>query len=256
MRAKIRTIRHLLERRDGSSRLITLTGPGGIGKTRLALQVAAELVDVFNHGAFWVELAPVTEVTLVPGAIAGTLGLTEEGGRPLVESLTEHLRDQELLLVLDNLEQVVGVAPLLASLLGAAPGLKVLTTSRERLGVQGEHLVPVEPLGVPPRVLMPRLDAHAAEQYPAVQLFCQRAEAVKPGFTVTDETARPVAEICWRLDGLPLAIELAAARIRLFPPPALLTRLEQRLPVLTEERGNCPSGSRRCATRFRGATTS
>ena len=172
-----------------------------------------------------------------------------------MESLIEDLREKELLLVLDNLEQLVGVAPLLARLLGGAPGLKVLTTSRERLGVRGELLVPVEPLGVPPQEVIPRLDAHQAVQYAAVQLFGQRAEAVKPGFIVTDETARPVAEICHRLDGLPLAIELAAARIRLFPPSALLKRLETRLPVLTGERGICPSGSRRCATPSPGAMT-
>ena len=229
----VQAIRQLLERRDDGARLVTLLGPGGIGKTRLALQVAAETIDVFNHGAFWVELATVTDAALVPAAIAQVLGVTEDGGHSPVEGLHEYLRSRETLLVLDNLEQLVAAAPLVANLLAAAPGLRILTTSRERLGIRGEQIVPVEPLAMPPRATIARLDTSAAEQYTAVQLFRERARAVKPGFTLTDETARAVAEICWRLDGLPLAIELAAARIRLFSPVALLARLEPRLPLLT-----------------------
>jgi predicted ATPase/class 3 adenylate cyclase len=217
------------------TRLVTLTGPGGIGKTRLALQVAADLLDRFPDGAWFVDLASVRDPALVPAAVAAVLGVREEGGRALVDLLAGYLRDRRLLLVLDNFEQVIDGATLVAELLAAAAGLKVLATSRVRLALRGEHEVAVPPLALPERpegTRRPEPAAHVT-QYAAVRLFIQRAQAAKPGFAVDNASAPAVAEVCHRLDGLPLAIELAAARVRLFGPEALLARLERRLPFLT-----------------------
>jgi predicted ATPase/class 3 adenylate cyclase len=212
-------------------RLLTLTGPGGTGKTRLAVQAAADLLEAFPDGVWWVPLAGLTDPALVPTAIAAPLGVREQAGEALVDTLAEHLRTRRLLLVLDNLEQVVSAAPLLARLLEAAPDLVMLVTSREPLRVRSEHELPIAPLPLPRPT--PRLTAEDALSSPAVQLFLARAQAVKPNFVITDENAAAVAAICQRLDGLPLAIELAAARVRLLAPAALLARLEKRLPLLT-----------------------
>jgi predicted ATPase len=227
--AEITAIRRQLEQRD--IRLVTLTGPGGIGKTRLGLQVAAELVDVFNHGVLFVPLSAVTDPALVPSAIAQALGVQEEGGQPLVAQLQEHLRERELLLVLDNLEQVLAAVPVVAGLLATAPGLKVLATSRERLQLRGEREIPVPPLALPDPRHLPTLEA--LTQYEAVRLFIERAQDVRPDFAVTNATAPAVAEICIRLDGLPLAIELAAVRVKVLSPAAILARLDHRLTLLT-----------------------
>jgi predicted ATPase/class 3 adenylate cyclase/Tfp pilus assembly protein PilF len=221
-------VKRLLE----STRLLTLTGPGGTGKTRLALQVGADLIDPFEHGVFFVDLAAITNPALVLSTIAQILGVREREGRPLPETLREHLHGKRMLLLLDNFEQVVGAAPLVADLLAGCAGLKILVTSRAVLHVRGEQEFPVPTLAVP----VP--DARHATpgsltQFAAVQLFVDRASAARPSFEITPENATAVAEICRRLDGLPLAIELAAARIKVLTPQAMLSRLERRLPLLT-----------------------
>jgi predicted ATPase/class 3 adenylate cyclase len=215
----------------GATRLLTLTGPGGTGKTRLAQQVAAELLDDFDGGVYFVDLAPIRDPELVVPTIAQTLGLRETGGQSIAESLKAYLREKQFLLVLDNFEQILPAAPQVVDLLAAAPGLKALVTSRAALRVRGEQEAPVSPLSLPDRKRLPGVEA--LSQYAAVALFIERAVAVRPDFAVTNENAPAVAEICHRLDGLPLAIELAAARVRLFPPQALLSRLESRLKLLT-----------------------
>jgi predicted ATPase/class 3 adenylate cyclase len=212
-------------------RLLTLTGPGGTGKTRLGLQAVADLIHAFEDGVFFVELAPISDPGLVASAIAHALGVRENQGQPLLESLRDYLREKALLLVLDNFEQVLEAAPVVLELLTAAPRLKVLVTSRAPLHLRGEKEFPVLPLGLPDRVNLP--PAERLSQYAAVALFIQRAQDVRPEFDVTNENAPAVAEICYRLDGLPLAIELAAARMKLFTPEALLARLENRLKLLT-----------------------
>jgi predicted ATPase/class 3 adenylate cyclase/Arc/MetJ-type ribon-helix-helix transcriptional regulator len=211
-------------------RLLTLTGPGGSGKTRLALQVASEVLEHF-HGVFFVALAPITDSGLVASAIAQSLGIPETAGRSIVDSLKDYLQSKSLLLLLDNFEQVISAAPLVSELLAACSKLKILVTSREALRVSGEREYLVPPLALPNLTQLPSLES--LSQYAAVQLFLQRAQAVKPGFGITNETAPAIAEICHRLDGLPLAIELAAARITLMPPRAMLARLEHRLEFLT-----------------------
>ena len=223
-------------------RLVTLTGPGGTGKTRLALQAAADLLDAFPDGAWFVDLAPVTDPALVPGAIAAVLGVQEEGGQPLREALAAFLRTKRLLLLLDNLEQVVAAAPIIAELVATEPGLTVLATSRVPLRLRGEYEVAVPPLALPD--LRRHEPMEQLTQYAAVRLFIQRATAAKATFAVTNANAPAVAAICHRLDGLPLALELAAARIKQLPPEALLTRLERRLPVLTGGMRDAPARQR------------
>jgi predicted ATPase/class 3 adenylate cyclase len=226
---EVATLRDLLRRDD--VRLVTLTGPGGTGKTRLGFQVAADLIDDFQDGVFFVGLAPITDAGLVAPPICQTLGLRETGGQPLLETLKEHLREKQILLLLDNFEQVLAAAPLVAELLAAAPRLKVMVTSRAVLHLRGEQEYSVPPLAVPdPKCLPP---VPVLSLYGAVELFVQRTLNVQPEFTITRENAPAVAEICCRLDGLPLAIELAAARIKLLPPEALLGRLGSRLKLLT-----------------------
>ena len=224
------------------SRLLTLTGPGGTGKTRLALQVAAEVLADFADGAFFVDLQAITDPAVVPSEIATALGVAEDPGRPILDSLKDHLRDRELLLVLDNLEQVLGAAPAVLELVEAAPKLKVLVTSRAPLHLYGEREVPVPPLLLPDPAHLP--DLTSLSQYEAVALFIERAAAVRPDFAVTNENAPAVAELCVRLDGLPLAIELAASRVKLLSPQAILARLEQRLPLLAATARNLPERQR------------
>ena len=214
-------------------RLLTLTGTGGVGKTRLGLQVAAELSDLFADGVFLVPLAPVSAPEQVLPTIAQTLSIGEYSDQPLFPFLQSALKDKHLLLLLDNFEQVAAAAIVVADLLTACPGLKVLVTSRVALHVRAEQEFAVPPLALP-RLKSHRLpDSAALAQYEAVALFIARAQAVKPDFQVNNANAPAVAEICARLDGLPLAIELAAARIKHFPPHTLLARLEQGLGILS-----------------------
>ena len=212
-------------------RLLTLTGPGGIGKTRIGLQAAAELIDNFKDGVYFVDLAPIKNPESVPAAIAQTLGLRETSDRSLLDELKGQLRAKKMLLLLDNFEQVTAAAPTVVELLRDCPGLKLLVTSREALHLRGEYVFPVHPLALP-RTDLKQPSIEQLIQYEAVRLFIERVHAVKPDFKVTNENAQTVAEICWRLDGLPLAIELAAARIKLFSPQALLEHLGSRLKLL------------------------
>ena len=217
--------------RSEDVRLLTLTGPGGIGKTRMALQAAAELIDRFEDGVYFVDLAPIRDPESVLAAIAQTVGLKQSGDRPLLDQLKGHLRAKRMLLLLDNFEQVTEAAPRVVEVLRDSPQLKLLVTSREALHVSGEFVFPVPPLALP-ALDVKGLSGEQLTQYDAVRLFIERARAVKPDFQVTNENAPAVAEICVRLDGLPLAIELAAARISLFSPQALLERLGSRLRLL------------------------
>src|ERR1700729_985471 len=205
-------------------RLVTLTGPGGVGKSRLMAEAARQLGPGFADGARFLELASVSAADLVPAAIAAGLGLNTSAGQ-MISDLQSYLRPRRLLLALDNFEQVMGAAPLLAQLLESAAGLVVLVASRTVLRLTGEHEFPVPPLPVPPAG--DGRDPADLQRYPSVSLFVERAHAVAPGFELTGANAGAVAEICRRLDGLPLAIELAAARGRLLAPQALVARLVQ-----------------------------
>ena len=216
--------------RRGDVRLVTLTGAGGTGKTRLALAAALALAADFGDGVFFVALSEVGSPELVASAIAQALGVEEAGGTPLAEALGETLRGRDALLVLDNFEHVGGAAPLVAELLAAAPRAKALATSRSPLRLRLEHEFMVPPLALPSSLSLPPTDSLV--RYAAVELFVERARAVKPGFALTDGNAAVVAEICQRLDGLPLAIELAAARVRVLSPQAVLARMENRLKLL------------------------
>ncbi len=231
--------------RQPGNRLVTLTGPGGIGKTRLALHVAAELLNDFADGVFFVNLGLVGDASLVVSAIAQALDVRESqesGRRSLLDLLLDYVREKDMLLVLDNFEQVVEAAPLVADLLGHARRLKVMVTSRVPLHIRGEREFPVPTLSLPDAHHLPSLDR--LSQYSAVELFIERAVAIKPDFHVTNESAPAIAEICARLDGLPLAIELAAARIRTLSPQALLQRLSSRLNVLTGGARDLPERQR------------
>lgn len=236
--AEIAEIRELLDR----SRLLTLTGAGGTGKTRLALRVAAEAVANFADGAFFVDLSPVVDAALVPPAVAMALGVPEEPGRPILEGVKEHLRGRELLLVVDNFEQVTDAGPVIEELLSAAPKLKVMVTSRIVLSLRGEQEYGVPPLEPPDPDRLP--DLLTLGRYDAVRLFAERAMAVSPRFEVTEENAPAVAGITARLDGLPLAIELAATRTRVLTPQQILPRLEKRLSLLTSGTRTLPQRQR------------
>ncbi len=210
------------------TRLLTLTGPGGAGKTRLGLQVAAEQLNDFRDGVFFVDLAPETDADAAYEAIARVLTIPVAGGGHPLEVLKSRLRDQHTLLVLDNFEQVTEAAAGVAEVIQSCPGVKVLVTSREALRVRAEHIFPVPPLSLP----NPSWPVEQIAATEAVQLFVERARTVKPDFGLSSESAPTVAEICLRLDGLPLAIELAAARLNVFTPFELMKRLRERLDVL------------------------
>jgi predicted ATPase len=223
-----------------AERLVTLTGPGGTGKTRIALQVAADVLDAYPGGVWLAELAALADPALVPQAVAAAVGVREEPGRPLLATLTDALRPKRLLLVLDNCEHLVEACARLAeAVLRAGPGVTLLATSREPLGIAGEVTWPVPPLRVPAPETVERLVATGADlatapaEFEAVRLFAARATAAAPAFRLSAATARTVAEVCRRLDGLPLAIELAAARLRVLPVGQVLARLEDRFRLLT-----------------------
>jgi predicted ATPase/class 3 adenylate cyclase len=225
---ELREIRARLE--DDSVRLIVLTGPGGTGKTRLALRAAADEVDRFADGVFFVDLSSATDADSVMGQVAATLGLGRTSDQAPLAEVKRLLKEQEALLVLDNFEQAISAAPTLVDLLHDSPQLKILVTSREALRVRGENGLPVPPLSLPAAT---HVDSAAeVSQFEAIQLFVERARAVRGDFHLTDDNAAAVVEICRRLDGLPLAIELATARLNLFSPQALRDRLGQRLKLL------------------------
>ena len=231
-------LRHLLGRDD--VRLVTLVGSGGSGKTRLALHVASELVSAFAQGVWFVALAGVSDPALVPMSILQALPLTPAPGLPPLQSLIAYVRNKDLLLVLDNFEQVGEAAAAVGELLAAAPGLKILVTSRAVLHLYGEHEFSVPPLDVPDPGDV--LEASELAHYGAIQLFVERAQAVQPDFALTAENGAAIAQICSRVDGLPLALELAATRVKVLPPALLLERLLQaRLPVLTGRTRNLPA---------------
>src|SRR5205807_2471495 len=229
------------------ARLVTLTGPGGTGKTRLSLRIAEESAHDFSDGTFWVPLAPISDPDLVPSTIAHTLGVQVSGSELPLPRLLDHLKGKRMLLVLDNFEQILPAAPIVGQLLGASSALKVIASSRAPLRISGEQEFPVPPLELPDPEHLPALDVLA--QSDAVRLFVERAMAVRPDFHVTAENAAAIAEIVYRLDGLPLAIELAAARVKVLTPQAMLPKLRQGLDVLAS------SARRAFACTSRSATT-
>jgi predicted ATPase/transcriptional regulator with XRE-family HTH domain len=228
--------RALLDPATGATRLLTLVGPGGVGKTRLGLAVAAALEADYRDGVVFVDLAPLHDARLVPATIARALGVRESGGRSARELLVEHLHERHLLLLLDNFEHLTPASELLAQLLGGCPGLSFLVTSRAALRLRGEQRFEVAPLPMPQEATSLSAIARSA----AVCLFVERAQSLTPEFELDRSNAFDIAAICSRLDGLPLAIELAAARIGLLAPAELLRRLQHRLQVLTEGAADLP----------------
>jgi predicted ATPase/class 3 adenylate cyclase len=235
---QLKEITRLME----SARLVTLTGPGGTGKTRLAIHVASGLLDRFADGVFFVELAAISDPHLVPSVIGSALGVGEEGPRPILETLKRELRDRTTLLVLDNFEQVVEAGPAVGALLGAARRVRALVTSRAPLQIEGEREALVPPLDLPDPALPP--GPADARRYEAVALFVDRAAGVDATFALTEENAGAVARICTMLDGLPLAIELAASRLRLLSPESLVARLDRSLALLAGGPRDLPARQR------------
>jgi len=225
-----------------TARLLTLTGPGGTGKTRLALRIAAGRRSAYGDGVFFVDLAALTDPALVGPTVARSLGLSEQPQRPIMELLKEYLESRETLLVLDNFEHLLTAREVVTDLLAVAPRLKVLVTSRSGLRLYGEQEFSVPPLTLPDARAVGDLDRVSKNE--AVALFVERARAAKPDFRITDKNAPAVVGICVRLDGLPLAIELAASRLRMLEPGEILARLEQRLPLLTAGASNVPERQR------------
>jgi predicted ATPase/class 3 adenylate cyclase len=224
-----------VKRLMGTTRLLTLTGPGGTGKTRLSLQVAAEMLDQFPHGVWLVELSTLSDPALVPEAILNAVDIREEPDRAPLSTLIDALRPRHLLLVLDNCEHLISACAQIAStLLRNCPQVKIITSSREPLSIEGETLWPVSALAVPDfSRSQESLEFDKLGEFEAVQLFVERAAAVRPDFALTAENAPLVANICWRLDGIPLALELAAARVKVLPLAQILTRLDDRFRLLT-----------------------
>jgi predicted ATPase/class 3 adenylate cyclase len=223
-------------------RLVTLSGPGGTGKTRLALEVAARCFDAFPGGVWFVELAPITEAGLVPSVIATRMGLPDRGGVPAIDRLVEHIGDRRVAIVLDNLEHLVGCAQAVSELLARAKELRIISTSRSPLHIYGEYEYAVPALGLPDLDRLIDLDALAAQE--SVALFVERARAVRRDFALTRDNALAIAEICVRLDGLPLAIELAAGRVKLFSPAAILARFRDRLELPAPGSADAPDRQR------------
>ncbi|HUP83578.1 MAG TPA: adenylate/guanylate cyclase domain-containing protein [Candidatus Limnocylindria bacterium] len=222
------------------SRLLTLTGPGGTGKTRLSIRVAEDLLDEYRDGCWFVPLDALREADLVPSTIASALGVRVPGDRPAIDALSAWLAEKQLLLVLDNFEQITAAGPLIGQMLAAAPGLRVLATSRIPLHIYGENEYAVPPLATVAELRAAAHDPERLSTYEAVRLFIERALGAKSDFTVNNSNAPAVAEICARLDGLPLAIELAAARVKLLSPDQILARLESNLGVLATSAQDLP----------------
>jgi len=235
--AEVGEMRELLQKK--STRLVTLTGPGGTGKTRLALQVGIEMMDEFAEGVSFIPLAAVRDPNFVASSIAQSLGVKEAAGIPVFDTLREYLHNRETLLLLDNFEQVISAAPVVSNLLSTCPRIKIIVTSRESLRVRGEREFAVLPLALPESET--QMSANDLLDYSSVALFVERAQAARSDFSLTEENAHWVTEICARLDGLPLAIELAAARTKLLSPQSLLARLENRLQLLRGGQRDLPA---------------
>ncbi|MGH2361369.1 MAG: ATP-binding protein, partial [bacterium] len=237
---EIRAVQSLLQSVD--VRLFTLVGPPGIGKTRLALEIAKAAAPHFKHRAAFVDLAPIRDQALVPHTIAQVLGVVDAPRRNTLKRLIEYLEEKRILLVLDNFEHVIEAATQVSELLAACSGVKVLATSREPLHLTWEREILVSPLQLPDLARLPELEALPG--YSAVALFLERASAIRSDFTLTPQNAAAVAEICVRLEGLPLAIEMAAARVKSLTPEALARRLDDRLGLLTAGARDVPERQR------------
>jgi hypothetical protein len=243
-------VRRLLE----DTRLLTLTGSGGCGKTRLALAVAREVVEGFEDGVWLVDLAPLADPSHVPQALASTLGVREQPARSLTETLSDYLGSKKMLVVLDNCEHLIETcAELVEALLRSCPKLRILATSREALGIASEISWPVPSLTLPD--LRRLLDIESLSRYESARLFVERAAAVKPTFALTEQNAPAVARVCYRLDGIPLAIELAAARTKVLSVEEISDRLDAVSGCSLRVGGRLCPATARCARRWTGATS-